>query len=311
MRRRQIVRAVLASVAVASSILAAVPAATAQPPSAPPAAPGADNGGDSVVTGTPCESALKSITDGFAPAQQVKKGKFLCSGGAITLTGKAPDGSEKQILGNIETGKAEEITGTDESQRSEQLGRLGVAPTPTIKAPEFQTFDVGDPCFPGEGADTNYITSPQHGRANMQVCYGEYVWWGTSPIEIVWSDWLTYTWNLALTQRYHHDNRVQNTTLSNRTIDVTIGWDVRKDVLGPDEDIVPTTQFSEDLWQYGNVTDFSYELVDPDGAGRYFLTQRQIVVEDYATASQYPGVLNHELPRFTCPDSSTSMCTYD
>ncbi|APE12750.1 hypothetical protein BO226_25770 (plasmid) [Rhodococcus sp. 2G] len=238
----------------------------------------------------------------------------MCSGGAITLTGNDSMGAQKQVLGNIDTGQAIEITGTAESERKVQLDQLGVAPIPTIQvpegeeAPEMVPFDVGDPCFPGDGEDVNYITGKQSARANMQVCYGEYIWMGGAPLEIVWSDWLTYEWSLVLRNRYNHEVAIKNTTLSNRTIDVTVGWDVRKDVFGPDEEIASDT-WDETLWQHGNVSNFSYTI--EDGNGRYFMTQRQIVIEDYATASIYPGVLNHELPRFTCPASSTSLCTYD
>ncbi|MFI6430284.1 hypothetical protein [Rhodococcus oryzae] len=41
------------------------------------------------------------------------------------------------------------------------------------------------------------------------------------------------------------------------------------------------------------------------------MTQRQIVIEDYATAAVYPGVFNHALPRFTRPAGATTLCTYD
>ncbi|MGW8812986.1 hypothetical protein [Gordonia terrae] len=277
---------------------------------AAPAGAAPQNNGDAKIAGTQCERAFKRIVASGAmqPAGN-REAFFSCSSGEIVIDVKSADKkrSEQLILGNPQTFQTRSIKGLGPAQRDRVATELGVGDS----GAQARSGLPANNCFPSTETGT-FVDDSTHAHGNVSICYGRFITRGGVPVEIVWSDTLTYVMRQSLDGRtIQHFTVGSISTNQAYQIGIDFQWNQRKTELGSD----PFISGPETIEMLPfNVPHIQQEEYFPSQSeGTYHLTNDYTtihILEGPSIGAVLPTHPNLRMPDFECPSIGNGQCHF-
>jgi hypothetical protein len=238
---------------------------------------------------------------------------FTCSSGSIVIDIKdiTTKTSDEVILGNTRTLQTRSITGLGQAERDRADNELGLDDDSGIQS---RAGVPSNSCLTGS-APTTYVNSDYLAHGNVDICYGRFIVRGGIPVEVVWSDLLTY----IMRQNLSGTRTIQTFALENIStnqayeIGVDIQWNQR------------VTEFGSDDWVSGPETvemlpfpvghQQTTEYYPSHAEGTYHLTNDYTTIHVNEGPSLGADLLSHpnlRMPDFECPalGSEPYQCTF-
>jgi hypothetical protein len=306
--RTPIVRTVVVAVSV---VLAACFAIPGQGGAEPSTTPGNGNG---AVAGTECERALQSIaaSDTVEVASD-QEAYFTCGSSSIVIDVKdaTTKTSDQVILGNTRTLQTRSITGLGPAQRDRADTELGLDDS----GAQSRAGVPSNSCLTAPAPST-YVNSDYLAHGNADLCYGRFIVRNGIPVEIVWSDTLTY----IMRQNLFGTRTIQSFTLQNIStnqgyeIGVEIQWNQRKTVAFGSDPYIQEPETVEMLpFDVGHMQTTQYFPSHEEGT--YHLTNDYTTIhllEGPDLGAELLGHPNLRMPDFECPalGSEPYQCTF-
>ena len=272
----------------------------------------AGGNGNAAVAGTKCERALQRIAGAGAlkvPAQ--REAYFACSANSIVVEVKGTDkkSSEQLLLGNTQTAQTRSIRGLGRSQRDRAATELGVADSGV----HARAGVPSNSCMVGPEPST-YVDSPSLAHGNADLCYGRFIVRGGVPVEIVWSDTLSY----VLRQNLVGTRTIQGFTVQNIStnqayeIGVSIQWNQRKTVSFGSDPYIGEPETVEIMpFDVGDLQPEEYYPSHDEGT--YHLTNDYTTVHVLEGPSLGVDIESHQnmrMPDFQCPKVGDGQCNF-
>ncbi|WP_152538074.1 hypothetical protein [Williamsia sp. D3] len=300
-------RTVLAAVAVVIAAGFAIPGQVGAQPSAPP------GNGNAAVAGSECERALQTIaaSDTVEVASN-QEAYFTCSSGSIVIDVKdtTTKTSDQVILGNTETLQTRSITGLEPAQLDRADTELGLDDS----GMQSRAGVPSNTCMVGP-APTTYVNSDWLAHGNVDICYGRFIVRGGVPVEIVWSDMLTY----IMRQNLFGTRTIQEFSLTNIStnqayeIGAEVQWNQRESQFGSDPWISGPDTVEMLPFDVGHLQ--STEYYPSHSEGTYHLTNDYTtihILEGPSLGAVLQSHPNLRMPDFECPalGSEPYQCSF-
>lgn len=217
--------------------------------------------------------------------------------------------SEQLLLGNTQTLQTRSIRGSSRSQRNRAEVELGLADSTVQK----RTGVPSNSCMVGPAPST-YVDSPYLAHGNSDLCYGRFIVRGGVPVEIVWSDLLSY----VLRQNLVGTRTVQTFSVANISsnqaydIGVDIRWNQRRTVAFGSDPYIGSPETIEIMpFDVGDMQ--SEEYYPSHDEGTYHLTNDYTTVHVLEGPSLGADILSHQnmrMPDFKCPKLGDGQCNF-
>lgn len=293
-------------VALASGAFALALIAVAAPVGAAP-----QGNGNAKIAGSLCEQAFtKIVNSGAVQTTRNREAYFTCSSGGIVIDVKSADKkkSDQLILANPQTLQTRSIDGLGRAQRDRAEAELGL----NDSGAQARSGTPANTCFPGQSTST-FVDDSTHAHGNVNLCYGRFIYRGLTPVEIVWSDTLSYVMRQELDGRTYQHFSVDNIS-TNQAYDIGIEfqYNQRQTVAGGSDPYVGSPEVIEMMpFNVGYSQDETY--LPSHSAGTYHLTNDYTTV-NVASGPSIGAVLeahpNLRMPDFECPAIGDGQCEF-